>query len=296
MQSRFREAQMLSPYVRRRRLGAELKALRSAAGITLDRLAAQVDPSRQQISRYELGQIAPDLDDIMQMLEVLGVEGRRWNELMTIAREAAERGWWESGAKSMGERQALFANLEAGAATIREYQQTVIPGLLQTPEFTAAGVQSSPWPLTSGPTFAGILKGRTGRQRLLRRQGGPAYQALIDEYAIRRRSAPPSVLRAQLLHLIELIDEGGSIVIQVLPIEAEVGGYLPLSSFSVYTYPDPDDPVVVGIDASVTDVVFIDPEHADRYATTFEALRGVALPVADSREFLRRAADRLPSE
>jgi transcriptional regulator with XRE-family HTH domain len=287
---------MLSPYVRRKRLGAELKALRSAAGITLDQLAARVDPSRQQISRYELGQIAPDLDDIMQILEVLGIEGHRWNELMTIAREAAERGWWESSSKVMGERQALFANLEAGAATICEYQQTVIPGLLQTPEFTAAGIESSPRPLTSGLTFDGILKGRAGRQRMLRRQGGPAYRAVIDEYAIRRRSAPSGVLRSQLLHLVETIDKGGSITIQVLPIEAEVGGHLPLSSFSIYTYPDPNDPVVVGIDASVTDVVFIDSEHADRYAATFEVLRQAALPVADSREFLSRAVDRLPSE
>ncbi|MFD0856939.1 helix-turn-helix domain-containing protein [Actinomadura adrarensis] len=287
---------MLSPYVRRKRLGAELKVLRSAAGITLDQLAARVDPSRQQISRYELGQIAPDLDDIMQILEVLGIEGRRWNELMTIAREAAERGWWESSSKVMGERQALFANLEAGAATICEYQQTVIPGLLQTPEFTAAGIESSSRPLTSGLTFDGILKGRAGRQRMLRRQGGPTYRAVIDEYAIRRRSAPPDVLRAQLLHLVGTIDKGGSITIQVLPIEAEIGGQLPLSSFSIYTYPDPNDPVVVGIDASVTDVVFIDPEHAERYAATFETLRKAALPVADSREFLSRAVDRLPPE
>ncbi|MBO2464985.1 helix-turn-helix domain-containing protein [Actinomadura violacea] len=286
---------MLSPYVRRKRLGSELKALRAAAGVTLDKLAAQVDPSRQQISRYELGQIAPDLDDIMQILEVLGVEGKRWNELMTIAREAAERGWWESNSRSMGERQALFANLEAGAATIREYQQTVIPGLLQTPEFTQAGIESSPWPLTSGLTLEGVLKGRAGRQRMLNREGGPRYEALIDEYAIRRRSAPPEVLRGQLLHLVGVIDADGPTRVRVLPIEAEVGGFLPFSSFSLYTYPDSGDPMVVGIDAAFTDMVSTDGEQVGRYAATFEALNQVALPVESSREFLIRAADALPS-
>lgn len=287
---------MLSPYVRRKRLGAELKALRAAAGVTLDKLAAQVDPSRQQISRYELGQIAPDLDDIMQILEVLGVKGKHWNELMTIAREAGERGWWESNARSMGERQALFANLEAGAATIREYQQTVIPGLLQTPEFSRAGVECSPWPLTAGLTLEGVLKGRAGRQRMLGREGGPRYEALIDEYAIRRRSAPPSVLRRQLQQLVDVIEADGPTVIRVLPIEAEVGGYLPFSSFSLYTYPDPGDPTVVGIDAAFTDMVATDPEQVGRYAATFDALREVALPVDGSREFLSRAADALPPE
>ena len=40
---------------------------------------------------------------------------------MTIAREAGEKGWWES-YKTMGDRQAMYANLEAGAVAIREYQ------------------------------------------------------------------------------------------------------------------------------------------------------------------------------
>jgi hypothetical protein len=43
----LQEEKMLSPYTRRKRLGAELKALWSAAGITLDQLATRVDPSRQ---------------------------------------------------------------------------------------------------------------------------------------------------------------------------------------------------------------------------------------------------------
>ncbi|WP_067483563.1 helix-turn-helix domain-containing protein [Actinomadura hibisca] len=287
---------MLSPYVRRRRLGDELRALRTAAGLTLERLASQVDPSRNQLSRYELGQIAPDLDDIMQILDVLRVEGAEWNTLMTIAREAAERGWWESNARSMGERQALFANLEAGAATIREYQQTFIPGLLQTPEFAAARVETTPWPLSAGLTVEGVLKGRAGRQRMLRRQGGPRYEALIDEYAIRRRSAPPPILKGQLLHLADLADPGAQdapISLRVLPIDADVGGYLPLCSFSLYTYPDPKDPVVVGIDAAVNDLVLTDEERAARYAVTFDSLREAALSVSDSRDFLVRTADAL---
>jgi hypothetical protein len=41
--------------------------------------------------------------------------------------EAAEGGWWESYNEAMGERQALYANLEAGVTSIREYQQTFIP-------------------------------------------------------------------------------------------------------------------------------------------------------------------------
>jgi Domain of unknown function (DUF5753) len=62
---------------------------------------------------------------------------------MTITREAGEKGWWES-TRGIGEQQALYANLEAGAVRIREYQQTFIPGLLQTPEFASAQAATTP--------------------------------------------------------------------------------------------------------------------------------------------------------
>ena len=74
---------------------------------------------------------------MIKILDALGVDGDRWTEIVTIAREASEKGWWESG-KTMGDRQALIANLEAGAATIRQYEQTFVPGLLQVPEFVRA--------------------------------------------------------------------------------------------------------------------------------------------------------------
>src|SRR6266436_6122627 len=127
---------MISPYVRRLRLAAELRALRAGAGLTHEQLAKRIGESRAQISRLENGHIV-DQADVMKILDALGVEGERWTQVVTIAREAGEKGWWES-TRGMGERQALYANLEAGATTIREYQQTFIPGLLQTPEFVRA--------------------------------------------------------------------------------------------------------------------------------------------------------------
>ncbi len=89
----------------------------------------------------------PDPDDVMKILEALDVTGDRWTALMIIARQASEHGWWESSAKKMGERQALIANLEAGAQTIREYHMTLLPGLLQTSEYShaRANVDRADW-------------------------------------------------------------------------------------------------------------------------------------------------------
>ena len=177
---------MISPYVRRLRLAAELRALRTHAGVTHVQLAKQIGQSRAQISRLENGHVV-DQDDVMKILDALGVDDDRWTEIMTIAREAGERGWWESN-RFMGERQALYANLEAGAQTIREFQMTFIPGLLQTADFTRARGEADR--VAGAPAFNAdkAADGRIGRQRMLRRPGGPAYEVIIDELAITKTS------------------------------------------------------------------------------------------------------------
>src|SRR5436309_2025377 len=124
---------MISPYVRRLRLGAEIRAMRAEAGLTAAQLGKRIGRSRADISRLENGHVV-DQADIVNILDELGVEGDRWTQLMTIAREAGEKGWWDS-YRTIGDRQAMYANLEAGAIRIRQYDQTLIPGLLQTPEY-----------------------------------------------------------------------------------------------------------------------------------------------------------------
>ncbi|MFC6880353.1 MULTISPECIES: Scr1 family TA system antitoxin-like transcriptional regulator [Actinomadura] len=69
---------------------------------------------------------------------------------MRITAESASHGWWES--SGIGERQARFANLEAGANVIREYQQNLTPGLLQTEEFVAIRLANTELPLPRSPT------------------------------------------------------------------------------------------------------------------------------------------------
>jgi transcriptional regulator with XRE-family HTH domain len=214
---------MISPYVRRLRLAAELRTLRTQAKLTHEQLSKRSGQQKVQISRLENGH-STDQASVMKILEALGVDGERWTQIMTIAREAGEKGWWEP-ARQMGERQALFANLEAGATSIRQYQQTFLPGLLQTPEFVRARCESDAMlePLTS--SIDGVVEGNAGRQRMLRRPGGPTCEVIIDETAIRRLTAPPDVFKKQLYHLAQVVNADKNISLRVLPIKARIDGY-----------------------------------------------------------------------
>jgi transcriptional regulator with XRE-family HTH domain len=280
---------MISPYVRRLRLAAELRALRTHAGVTHVQLAKQIGQSRAQISRLENGHVV-DQDDVMKILDALGVDDERWTQIMTIAREAGERGWWESN-RFMGERQALYANLEAGAQTIREFQMTFIPGLLQTPDFTRARGEADR--VAGAPSLNAdkAADGRVGRQRMLRRPGGPAYEVIIDELAIRRSSAPPEVIKAQLYHITATVNGNPKITARVLPVQATIDEYsVPRSAFSIYTFHDPGDPTIVAVDTVTNDLVLTESDEVKRYEELYDRLRSASLSMHESLDLLIETA------
>lgn len=276
---------MNSPYVRRLRLARELIQLREESGLTHAELARKIGRSRAQISRLENAHTV-DLDDVIKILEAYGIEDERWTEVVTIARDAADRGWWESN-KAMGPRQALSANLEAGATTIREFQMVFIPGLLQTPEFARARVDAERAIGAETHSADTNAEARVGRQRMLRRPGGPTYDVVLDELSIRRAAAPTEVVRAQLLHLAATVNGSPNVTARVLPVSVAIDGYdVPRSAFSIYTFADPKDPRVVVVDTITDDLVLTEVEEVRRYESLFSGIREAAMSPDESIDLL----------
>ncbi|MCD0449104.1 helix-turn-helix transcriptional regulator [Actinocorallia sp. API 0066] len=282
---------MISPYVRRLRLADELIRVRTAKKITHDQLAKMIKGHRPTISKLENGHIAPNLDDVFKILEALEVTGDEWELIVRIAREAAERGWWELKAKSMGERQALYANLEAGANRVREFQPAVAPGLLQSQEYAGARLKAGWTQGKDGVTIEGILDGRKGRQRMFNRPSGPLYEVILDEVFVRRASAPPEALARQFQLLAEKAAEQ-RISLLILPLDAVIPTFVvPTVTFSMYDYPE--DPPVVAVENVGADYVATSPEEVSRYVDRYNLLRDACLTPNDSIELLITSADRL---
>lgn len=285
---------MISPYVRRLRLAAEMRSLRSRRGLTHDQLTKQTGLSRQALSRLENGHVV-DLADILTILDALQVADDDWTRIVTIARQAAERGWWESH-KDIGTREALYADLEAGATTIREFHASFLPGLLQTAEFTRARVEADGLGDREGPVADKAVEARSGRQRMLRRPGGPTYDVIIDETALRRRAAPADIVTAQLQHITARVDTDPGTTVRVLPVGATIDHYnLPRSAFSIYTFPDPGDPTVVAVDTVTDDLILTSDDDVERYENLYGRLTDAALSVTDSRRLLTDIAASHPS-
>src|SRR6266542_465884 len=137
---------VISPYVRRRRLAMELVRLREEHDYSADKLAKAIGVARQRLSRVENGHVRPDLDEIMRILDVLNVGEKRWEQIMSIAREAQERGWWEKFADEMGPRQGRVSHhYEPASGRVR---QGAGGGTCRASPGTSAG----PWEESGGVT------------------------------------------------------------------------------------------------------------------------------------------------
>ncbi|MCP2325222.1 DNA-binding XRE family transcriptional regulator [Hamadaea flava] len=284
---------MISPLVRRRRLAAELIRLRDERGYSSARVATEIGVSRQRISELENGRVVPNLELVAKVLRLFMVGEHRAEQLMTIARDAQERGWWATFAAEMGTRQALYADLEAGASEIHEYQMVYLPGLLQIQPYTEARILTD---RPDGATYslARALEARAGRQLVLERPDGPTYEVIIDELAVRRYAAPAPVIAQQLDHLVMVGHERPTITIRVLPLAVEIRQHaVPRSAFFTYRYPDPQDPVVAAVDTVTDDLVLTDETDVNRYLDLYARLQEAAMSPGDSLDYLAATAEEI---
>jgi transcriptional regulator with XRE-family HTH domain len=282
-----------SPMVRRRRLGAELRKLRDGAGLTGDQVIERVGwPSASKLSRIENGRTRPDLSDVLDLLDLYGATGAEREKLIAIGRDAANtRGWWRSFA-DLGHRQRGYAELEAGVVELREYHQSLVPGLLQTPDYARIRVRSG-MELYGDLDVDAEVAARQTRQALLTGEHPPRYQAILDEAALRRSAAPAEVLAAQLARLVEL-SALPAVTLRVLPLDARIGDcYVPHNSFSLYRYVDPEDPDMVVLETVTSDLHLGDDEDVSRYKLVFDWLAAAALPPEESVTVLAGLARQL---
>ncbi|MEV7231923.1 helix-turn-helix transcriptional regulator [Polymorphospora sp. NPDC051019] len=279
----------------RRRLGAELRRLREAAGLTGEQVIARVGwASASKLSRLENGRSRPDLGDVLDLLDAYSVDGSLRDDLVAVTRAAGDARAWLRSYPVMTARQRGYAELEAGCAEIREWAPVLVPGLLQTPEYARVRFLSSR-PLAAGAAESTDAEtevaARLARQSLLTRDDTSLrYEAVVDEAALGSRGGPPDVVRGQLIRLHELATRP-NVTLRVLPRAATIGDwYLPHTGFSLYGFDHPQDPETLAIEGLSIHLVLTDRAEIDRYTAVFGWLREAALSAADSLAWLADAA------
>lgn len=144
----------------RKDLARALHDLRKASGLSGDRLARRCGMSQSKVSRIETGRLLPSVIDVEQMLTALGVNDSTRNELVALAHVANTeyRDVRASVRRRLHHRQRELAALETNATHMRHLLPTLITGLLQTPEYMRAAINTPIDPATGDTTQAIALK------------------------------------------------------------------------------------------------------------------------------------------
>jgi hypothetical protein len=279
------------PTVRRMQVGARLRRLREAKGVSREDAGWAIRASESKISRMELGRVGFKHRDIADLLSLYGVEDEKERaDVLTLARAANAPGWWHPYGDLLAPWFQNYLDLEAAASLIRTYEIQFVPGLLQTEAYARAVVQIG-YGDADQQEIDRRVKVRMTRKEILNRADGPRLWAVIDEAVLRRPIGGVGVLRDQIEALLEAC-RWPRIQLQVIPFGA--GGHAAAGgAFSILRFPDEDMPDVVYIEHLTSAFYLEKREDVESYVAAVGRLFIEAAPPARTPDLLREALDRL---
>jgi transcriptional regulator with XRE-family HTH domain len=257
------------PTVLRILLGSQLRMLREAKGVTREEAGYAIRASGSKISRMELGRVSFKERDVVDLLDLYGVDADEAAALVALAREANSPGWWHKYGDLLPDWFQVYVGLEEAASLIRLYEVQFVPGLLQTADYARAVVLLGQ-PGAPPEEIERRVGLRMGRQELLTKPGGPRLWAVVDEAALRRPIGGMEVMRDQLAHLIAATNEP-NVTLQVVPFQS--GGHAAeAGAFTIMRFPEPDLPDVVYLE-QLTSALYLDKrDDVEKYTEVMERL------------------------
>jgi len=264
-----------SPTVRRRELGALLRALRTEKGFTVEQVADRLLCSPSKVSRMETGHgIATprDIRDLCGLYDVTDQAER--DRMMQLSHDGKQQGWWQSYDLPF----STYVGLEAEAVSISDFQSSVVPGLLQTAEYARAGHEGA-MPRLSREEIDRRIEAKVTRQNLLTQPDPPSFTAVLDEAVLHRQVGGRQTMQAQLERLIEIAGLP-NVTVQVIPFT--LGAHPGVeSNFNILDMPAPT-PGVVFVEGLVGFLYLERADDLERYHTIFDRLQSIALSPKDT--------------
>jgi transcriptional regulator with XRE-family HTH domain len=282
------------PTVLRMLLGAHLRRLREAQGVSREDAGWEIRCSESKISRIELGRVSFKERDIADLLTLYGInEGDPERErLLTLAREANTPGWWHRYGDVLPNWFQSYLGLESAASLIRTYEVQFVPGLLQSRDYARSVVLLGHRKARPAEVDRRVEL-RMARQALLAKKDAPQFWAVIDEAVLRRPIGGGPVLRGQIEALIEST-KLPNVRIQIVPFE--VGGHAAAGgAFSILRFPAEDMSDVVYVEQLTSALYLEKPEDIDFYAETMERLSIEADPPGQTVDTLTRILKQVTS-
>jgi len=265
-----------SPTVRQRELAMRLRELRGGLGLTVEEVAGRLLCSPTKISRIETGARRVSLRDVRDLCQLYGVGEQSTADLMDLARQAREPGWW-----TQYDDLALgpYLGLEQEATALTHFSMYFVNGLLQTEDYARTIIKTVN-PKINPKVLNDRVEARLHRQQVLEREDRPRLRSLLDEGVLLRPVGGPEVMSGQLSKILQVVSEEKATV-QVIRFNsgahASVDGDFTYMEFAYSSLPD-----VVSVEGLLSTLYQERPAELARYRETLEYLRDSALSPRDS--------------
>ncbi|WP_344958589.1 DUF5753 domain-containing protein [Saccharothrix longispora] len=172
---------------------------------------------------------------------------------------------------------------EETAAVIRVYQPMLLHGLVQTERYARAVIATNS--SLSPADVERLVQARMARQERLTGEDPPTVHLVVEEHVLRARVGGTEVMREQLEHLADLVDQGVA-ELRVLPTSLGAHPGLGAPLFLMLTPEGGRRPDMIYVE-TLTDGVFVDePDRVARYDTTMSELLALALSPSESLSLL----------
>ncbi|MGW0564330.1 helix-turn-helix domain-containing protein [Streptomyces sp. NPDC003016] len=275
------------PTMRRRMLGAELRKIRERQALTAESAAEKMGWHPSKISRIESGRSglrAHEVTALLDLYEVRDKEAR--TGLETLAREGKRRVWWQPYNDVLTPRYLDYISFEAEASAARSFETTLVPGLLQTPDYARAVIRALK-PERESDEVNALVDVRLARQNAaLNREEPLQLWAILDESILHRTVGGTSTMVKQLRRLADVADQP-NVTLQILPFQAGAHAGM-LGPFVILEFPVQAELDVVYSEGLASSVYLERDDDRIAYSRTFDLLRAAALDVDPSRDKIAR--------
>ncbi|HEX6359537.1 helix-turn-helix domain-containing protein [Actinophytocola sp.] len=277
----------------RRELGARLRTLREARGISTWRLAERLDISQSMVSRIDRGLALAKPDVVKRWAQEVGAPIGEQQALVALAESAAVRlpEWRRELARGRRSLQNDIGLMETAASVVREFGMDVVPGLLQTAAYAEVMFRLGEEHVVNDEDSAAVVEARVARQAVLD-DTGKRYRLLCTETAFRRNLLDRRAMVDQVEHVLEAAQRT-NVEVGVIPFRARERTHTH-HAFAVLGEPAADDGAIVLVETVTRGLTIRAENEVAAYIAHFEQLARQAVTGTDLPGYLREVVTNAP--
>ncbi|SDZ17520.1 Helix-turn-helix domain-containing protein [Micromonospora pattaloongensis] len=282
------------PFIRTLRaqwLGQQLRELREQRGMTLKLVSEHLQRDMSALGRYERAEWPIRRGDVVALLDLYGFhEAGERDRLLRLAEEVWRTDRWDEDYGDVVDASFIdFPWLESKAEQVCSYHAMLVPGLFQLREYAELVIRCVEGPKATEEKVLRWVDLRMQRQHVLDDRSNTKVESIIDESALRRQVGSATVMRAQLDHIVQLMQHP-NVQVRVLPsrvvLHPGVDG-----SFWLFKMPEPYP--AVGYLENLAGQLYVESPKSKRFVDTYDRLREAALDPRESAKLIGTIAEEL---